>query len=302
MSVVISIVIPTYNRKNLLERCLDSLFYQNYPKDKYEIIVVDDGSCDETSTYLSFLSKSFENLKYIRQDNSGHSVARKAGFLKAKGEIIASLDDDCIPCEGWISTIVDEFENHPNLSICCGKILNPTDTKYAWAQHLIDFSLWIGSRTKKNIKLAPTANTAYRREVIKEEKSYDDAKYLGYRDILFNHEIIKKGYKTTYCPEMKVVHMRWDKKYNQSSDSKALFINGQIRHGKGFRSGGHKVYGASGAVFFKLPPTCYIFVKAIIILFRSLHTGFFTKYIWSFRWILLGLYYQAFAFKKENYK
>ncbi|GAI03024.1 unnamed protein product, partial [marine sediment metagenome] len=62
-----SIIIPTYNRKSILEKCLKALFNQNCPKDKYEIILIDDGSTDDTRTMIESLSPSCK-LKYLRNE------------------------------------------------------------------------------------------------------------------------------------------------------------------------------------------------------------------------------------------
>ena len=84
----ISVVIPTYNRYELLKRAIASLYEQTTPPQ--EIIVVDDGSTDNTKAIV----KDFPEIIYIYQENRGVSVARNAGIQKAKNEWIAFLDSD----------------------------------------------------------------------------------------------------------------------------------------------------------------------------------------------------------------
>jgi glycosyltransferase involved in cell wall biosynthesis len=87
----LSVVIPTYNRRGTLHRCLASVYAQTAPVD--EVIVVDDGSTDGTAQWLS---EAFPEAKLIRQDNQGVSAARNAGIRSAHSEWIALLDsDDC---------------------------------------------------------------------------------------------------------------------------------------------------------------------------------------------------------------
>jgi len=295
---LVSIVIPTYNRRELLGKCLKSIYAQMNDRYEYEIIVVNDGSTDDTEIYLKDLNSTYHNLIYISQENSGHSIARNVGFSRARGKIIISLDDDCMPLDNWLNGILQEFNGNPGVSIICGRILNPTNTKIAWAEYLIDFSLWMSSRRKENIKIIYTANVAYRREVIERYKFQDDGKYFGYRDSIFNYELIKKGYKAVYCPNIKVAHYKWDN--DGSGDKRALFIQEQIRRGKGFLADGYKVHGKTGYAFIRLPGIAYIIVKSILILLRSIFSGLLIKYILYFDYILLGLWYQSSAIKKRE--
>ena len=89
-----SVVIPTYNRMPLLERAVKSVLKQTC-KD-FELIVVDDGSTDETQKYLSALRDKFKNAPFeiLRQDNAGVSSARNLGIQKSKGRWVAFLDSD----------------------------------------------------------------------------------------------------------------------------------------------------------------------------------------------------------------
>ena len=94
----ITVIIPTYNRYEFLQRALLSVLAQSY-KAK-EIIVIDDGSTDKTSQIL----QAFPNIKYIYQDNSGVSSARNLGILNASCEWIAFLDSD----DEWLASKLEE--------------------------------------------------------------------------------------------------------------------------------------------------------------------------------------------------
>ena len=97
---LVSVVICTYNRRDLLQRCLLSLLEQTHPKDDYEIIVVDDGSTDGTADLLQELARSSDRaLRCFRQENQGSATARNLGIAMAGGEIIASIDERTIVFE-----------------------------------------------------------------------------------------------------------------------------------------------------------------------------------------------------------
>jgi len=93
VNIEASVVIPTYDRANILKRTLERLFTQTYPPDKYEIIVVDDGSTDNTEKMVRSLRAPC-SLIYLKQDKKGASAARNYGIRKARGEIIIFVDSD----------------------------------------------------------------------------------------------------------------------------------------------------------------------------------------------------------------
>ena len=84
----ISVVIPTYNRYEVLQRALNSVFAQTHPP--YEIIVIDDGSTDTTQQ----IAQDFPNIKYFHQENRGVSSARNLGIEKSTQNWVAFLDSD----------------------------------------------------------------------------------------------------------------------------------------------------------------------------------------------------------------
>lgn len=105
----ISIVVPTRNRAHRIVDCLKSLLTQNYPADRYEIIVVDDGSADETPLVCFGLQTANQKPRfvYIRQKSSGLNVSRNTGIVTSRGDIVGFVDDDEIAQPGHLSLIAD---------------------------------------------------------------------------------------------------------------------------------------------------------------------------------------------------
>lgn len=128
--IEVSVVIPTYNRKDLLEDCLISLFNQDFDKKRYEIIVVDDGSRDQTALIVAkLIKKSPVKLTYLKQRNRGAANARNNGVQKTRGKIIAFTDDDCQAHKNWLQSIRLTFQQNPNIAACAGEIkLHLTDS------------------------------------------------------------------------------------------------------------------------------------------------------------------------------
>jgi len=107
----ISVIIPTYNRANILKECLDALANQELPKKDYEVIVVDDGSKDGTKEVVeSFKQKSFT---YIKQDNQGQGIARNTGIAKARGDIVVFIGDDIIVRGDFLAQHLRFHLRHP---------------------------------------------------------------------------------------------------------------------------------------------------------------------------------------------
>ncbi|WP_054031288.1 glycosyltransferase [Desulfatitalea tepidiphila] len=94
---LISIIIPTYNRSQILIKCLEALSKQSLPADKFEVLVCDDGSTDGTEAIVKAHTALF-TMRYLRQQNRGPASARNLGIRKAKGQYLLFLNDDAILC------------------------------------------------------------------------------------------------------------------------------------------------------------------------------------------------------------
>ena len=96
----ISIIVPVYNTSNYVERCMTALLEQDYPRDHYEIIAVDNGSSDDSRQRLSRYP-----VLVIDEPRRGSYAARNAGVRASSGRLLAFTDSDCAPCKGWLRTI-----------------------------------------------------------------------------------------------------------------------------------------------------------------------------------------------------
>ncbi len=112
----ISVVIPTYQHARTLPACLDSVFAQDYGN--IEVIVVDDGSTDNTAEVLSVYA---DRVKIITQENQGSNPARNAGLAAATGELVIFVDADVIMQPTMLTMLADALANNPSASYAyCG--------------------------------------------------------------------------------------------------------------------------------------------------------------------------------------
>ena len=94
MSDLISVIIPVYNRENVIEECIDSVLAQSYPN--FEIIIIDDGSTDLTVNICEKIISKENRIKLIKAEHGGVSNARNIGINQSRGEFIFFLDSDDI--------------------------------------------------------------------------------------------------------------------------------------------------------------------------------------------------------------
>ena len=112
MPVFVSVIIPVYNDPMRIAICLDALIEQTYSRDSYEIIVADNGSTDEALCVVQDYSEKYPDLVRIVVENEIQSsyAARNKAVAKARGEIFAFTDSDCIPEPDWIALGVQTLE------------------------------------------------------------------------------------------------------------------------------------------------------------------------------------------------
>jgi len=123
--VQISVIIPTFNRAEILGRALDSVRAQTFPPEGYEIIVVDNGCTDDTQELVSKIAENNTRgpaLRYVQEDRRGIFLAYHAGINAARGQFLAFLDDDATADTGWLAALLDAYSDS-QVGCVGGKIL-----------------------------------------------------------------------------------------------------------------------------------------------------------------------------------
>jgi glycosyltransferase involved in cell wall biosynthesis len=117
---LISVITPTRNRAEMLERCIDSVLAQAHTE--FELLVVDDGSDDATPEFLARCSDP--RVRSFRIDHAGVCAARNHGLDQARGSVIAYLDDDNLMDPLWLMAVANAFDRHPEISVLYGARLS----------------------------------------------------------------------------------------------------------------------------------------------------------------------------------
>jgi len=195
----ISVIIPAYNSESSIERCVSSLKSQNFPKEKYEIIVVDDGSKDNTVQ----LAKNAGADIVVSAAHNSSGKARNIGVKHANGKILAFIDSDCIAKEGWLETIEKELVANEAIG---GPILNgKTDSTVAWAEYLMEFSEFHEYKKRSIVNFVPACNLVCTKKAFELVGGFQEGRLT--EDVLFGHSLKKAGFKIIFVPELQIHHL-----------------------------------------------------------------------------------------------
>ena len=191
----IDVVVPTYNRAAMLERLAPSLLEQDYPDERYRVIVVDDGSTDRTRAALAEMARRDRRLEPLGSAHAGASAARNRGWRHGAGEIVAFTDDDCVADRGWLAALARGFAERPDALGIYGK----TVTEPARVTPL----------TYQIVAHGPNANyrgcnIAYRREALAAAGGFDEASHYG-EDTQLAAAVLTRG-PILFRPDAVVVH------------------------------------------------------------------------------------------------
>jgi glycosyltransferase involved in cell wall biosynthesis len=211
-SLRFSVVVTTYNREALLERCLASLLVQDFAEDQYEIIVVDDGSLDMTPGLLTSLARE-GRIRYLHQENCGWAVARNTGVERSRGEIIIFTDDDCRMPIDWLKNYDAAYREHPVYDGVAGGLVSEDGANLAGKirhqVHLEMFDLMNASLEMTHDKAGEVifcygANRSFRREALK--GSHFDTDLLYFDDYDMNLQLRQEGIRIYYDPAIRLFH------------------------------------------------------------------------------------------------
>ena len=115
----LSVIIPTYNRAPVLDKCLAALAHQTVPAGEFEVIVADDGSSDETRATASHWAAVNSHFRYTHQPNSGANAARNRALAAARGEIVLLINDDVLATPQMLAEHLAAHDRYPAIHLAC---------------------------------------------------------------------------------------------------------------------------------------------------------------------------------------
>jgi glycosyltransferase involved in cell wall biosynthesis len=202
-----SIVIPTYNRPERLSDCVNALAALDYPRDRYEVIVVDDGSEVDLAPAVAAVQGTI-SLQLLRQENQGPAAARNRGARLAKGDFLAFTDDDCAPLPDWLRAFATQFEQTPEALVGGYSINALENNPYSTAsQQLIDYLYSYYNGAEKSISFFASNNIALPRAGFEAIGGFDVAFPLAAaEDREFCDRWLHEGHSMAYAPQARIRH------------------------------------------------------------------------------------------------
>lgn len=133
----VSVIIPTYNRSATLRQTVDTFLDQSYPRDRWELILVDNASTDDTASIIAAIAGHETNVRALTESRRGAHHARNSGALATRGEVLYFTDDDMLAEPDLLEKIVGGFVEGSNVGSVTGRVLPRWDTEPpAWVlQH-----------------------------------------------------------------------------------------------------------------------------------------------------------------------
>jgi glycosyltransferase involved in cell wall biosynthesis len=229
-SVFFSVVIPTYNRQPILEKCLRALEFQRLTTANqiagYEVVVVDDGSTDRTVDWLQSNQTDFPHVRLLQQEHQGPAAARNLGVEQAKGDTIIFIDSDLVVTEVFLQAHADALTQaqralgHDRL-FTYGRVINTCnfDNPTSEPFKVTDFSA----------AYFATGNVAIDRKWLDQAGGFDTCFQLyGWEDLELGVRLKQLGLKLIKCPE--AVGYHWHPPFSLSQIPK--LIDQEIQRGR----------------------------------------------------------------------
>jgi glycosyltransferase involved in cell wall biosynthesis len=229
---LVSIVVPTHDRKIHLRAALESLARLDYPKDCYEVIVVDDGSTDGSDQVVrDAMGANAMQISYCRQQHTGVTAARNRALQAARGSFVALTDDDCTFPSSWLQLLLEQMDS-ASVGAVGGPDLAPVDASLF--VRCVDYSVTSfagtgGVRRKEKRAVGSYyprgCNIMVSKAALDRIGRFDPTLTAG-EEIELGYRLKQAGYVLKYAPEAFVWHHRRD---SWKAFTRQMFARGMTR-------------------------------------------------------------------------
>lgn len=222
--MLLSVIIPTYNRAKILQECLQALLQQTVPLKDFEVIIVDDGSTDDTKKVVHDMKKDFAphvrqagSLNYIYQANKGQGIARNTALQEVKGNIVVLIGDDIIPEKNFLhehlryhlrygqenEAVLGFTTWHPAIPVSpfMNWMTNGSTIFGKFGGHQFAYEKLKG-KTEADYNFFYTSNISLKRALLQKYPFDPSFSGYGWEDIELGYRLTQReGLRLYYCPE-----------------------------------------------------------------------------------------------------
>lgn len=204
-----SVIVPVYNGKDVIARCLDALAQQTVPPGRFEVIVVDDGSTDSTGCLVADWATRHPDtqLRFITQANAGPASARNHGARLARSPLLFFTDADCIPTPGWAAALLAAMAD-PHVTGAMGSYCSAQTAPAARFSQLEFEERYALMQQRPTIDLVATYSAAYRRAAFLDAGGFDDTQFAlpNNEDVELAYRLSSRGRRLVFAPDAVVQH------------------------------------------------------------------------------------------------
>jgi len=209
--VKLTVVVPTYNRSEMLARAVRGLLDQSASPDSYEVVVVDDGATDDTPQVVEQVGAPEARLRYFRQENRGPAAARNLGVGEAKGDIVLFTGDDCLPDRDLVQEHLKAHEEAGDVGVLGHVTWHPEVQLTPFMAFLESGPQFGFGRIEdpENVSIWHfyTANCSIRRHWVEEVGGFDeDFKHAAFEDAELAYRMQQRGLRIVYRPSGRTYH------------------------------------------------------------------------------------------------
>ncbi len=198
-----SVIICTYNRAHMVKRALRSLATQTVGPDQFEVIVVNDGSRDNTTEVCREMGTHLPNLRFLSLGrNEGLAFARNYGISASTGKYLLFTDDDCIAARDWVEKMRDALHKE---EIVAGAVQSTATSFLKLCHNIAQFHAFMPGQQAGPKDMLPGANMAFRRSILKTLKGFQPGIECA-DDTEFSLRARAMGYRIFFSPDARVAH------------------------------------------------------------------------------------------------
>lgn len=207
----VSIIVPVYNTEKYIKECVESIFNQTYSNEKIQVILINDGSTDQSEKICKEIEEKNQNVVFISQKNSGVSVARNVGISKAEGKYILFLDSDDTLEETSLQKLIKFFDEHYEEIDLVTYPLKIYENEKAKPKNHYRYQFYNEGTGVYDLNECPylgqsTINTMIKN--LKENNVLFDKEMSYSEDEAFNTQILMKKKKIGFCKEATYIYRK----------------------------------------------------------------------------------------------